>query len=90
MVLLSGGSVRIAGDRIYVRRFRERLLSRTLEIPLGDIVEIAEVHRPAIRSYLLRVTTTDERPVDIQYQILRERGALRSALLDLRPTARSQ
>ena len=90
MVLLSGGSVRITGDRIYIRRFRDRLLGRTLEIPLDDIVEIAEVHRPAIRSYVLRVTTTDERHVDIQYQMLRESGALRSALLDLRPAARSQ
>ncbi len=89
MVLLGGGSVRIAGDRIYVRRLRDRLLGRTLEIPLGDIVEIVEVHRPAIRSYVLRVTTTDERQIDIQYQMLQESGALRSALLDLRPAARS-
>ena len=90
MVLLGGGSVRIAGDRIYVRRFRDRLLGRTLEIPLGDIVEIAEVHRPAMRSYVLRVTTTDGRHIDIQHQMLRESDALRSALLELEPAARSQ
>ena len=90
MVPLSGGSVRIAGDRIYVRRFRDRLLGRTLEIPLDDIVEIPEVHRPAIRSYVLRVTTTDERHIDIQHQMLRESDASRSALLDLRPAARRQ
>jgi hypothetical protein len=90
MVLLSGGSVRTAGDRIYVRRLRDRLLGRTIQIPLNDIVEIVEVHRPAIRSYVLRATTIDERHIDIQYQMLRESGALRSALIDLRPTARSQ
>ena len=66
------------------------MLGRTLEIPLDDIVEIAEVHRPAIRSYVLRVTTTDERHIDIQHQMLRESDASRSALLDLRPAARRQ
>ena len=90
MVFLGGGSVRITDDRIYVRRFRDRLRGRTLEIPLDDIVEIAEVHRPALRSYVLRITTTDQRNIDIQHQMLRRSEALRSALLGLRPTATSR
>ncbi len=90
MMFLGGGSVRITSDRIYVRRFRDRLRGRTLEILLDDIVEIAEVHRPALRSYVLRITTTDQRNIDIQHQMLRRSEALRSALLGLRPTATSR
>ncbi len=90
MMFLGGGSVRITDDRIYVRRFRDRLRGRTLEILLDDIVEITEVHRPALRSYVLRITTTDQRHIDIQHQMLRRSETLRSALLGLRPTATSQ
>ncbi len=90
MMFLGGGSVRITDDRIYVRRFRDRLRGRTLEILLDDIVEITEVHRPALRSYVLRITTTDQRDIDIQHQMLRRSDALRSALLGLRPTATSR
>jgi hypothetical protein len=89
VALLGGGSVRVTRDRLYVRRFRDRLLGRTIEIPVEDIVEITEVHRPAIRSYVLRVTTADERHIDIQYQMLRESAALKAALLDLTPAERS-
>ena len=83
---LSGGSVRITGERIYVRRFRDRLLRRTVEIPVDTIVEIEEVYRAMVRSHVLRVTTTDGRRIDIQHHALRRSGELKSALLELKPT----
>ncbi len=86
---LFGGSVRITVDRIYVRRLRDRLLGRTLEIRLHDIVEIEEVRPATSRSQVLRITTTDGRRVHIQHYMLRESEGLRTALLELRPAEAS-
>ena len=87
MLFLGGGSVRITHDRIYVRRFRDRLFGRTLEIRVDDVLDIEEVYRAAVRSRVLRITTTDERHIDIQHHMLRQSADLRSALFDLRPAA---
>jgi hypothetical protein len=86
---LGGGSVVITEDRIYVRRLRDRLLRRTLEIRLEDIVDVEEVYRAALRSRVLRITTADGRHTDIQYLMLERSDVLRSALFGVGPDGES-
>ena len=86
---LGGGSVVVTDDRIYVRRLRDRLLRRTLQIGLEDIVDVEEVYRAVLRSHVLRITTADGRHTDIQYLMLERSDVLKSALLEVRAAGES-